>query len=267
MTNNDYPDLITRWGEPNKIHEAIIIGPPSSTNDLILTSRVIGKKYIYIAENRSICDMHVRWDGPGVPGINDSLLAGFVGSIPKEVHIETIWSPKKIRTSASVIPMQCKYQLRNVIAEEAHAYIPSLDYYRWNSLLTVEGIKDLLKTGLSLTSELIVGGMKLFKIISKVISGSDVYLYSLSVENGKDSYITGMISTDRAYYNFKQIRFQIEPEGAWSPKSFESTEFPGEFWAPLQVCAFLEQPDPIKSASILPVALLIPYTDAGRCSR
>jgi len=255
MANSNYPDIITRWNDPNKNHDAIIIHPPNSTNDLVLTSRVFVQsfgslqkhEYHYIAENGShangvYCDMHVDWTGPSV-NYNAPPTA------PKDLLVQSWFSPQKTRASANVdaVAGGNPFTARRVVAESADAYVP-WKHSVWKILKDIPW--DLIKKGVSLTSLLMMDSYELVKIVSYVISSNPIYSYSLKVINSKESEIMGMISN--ATFNGKHIGFNVLPGDSYSI-SFESKELPGEIWA------LLEAP-PLPG--IFPIALLIPKIDA-----
>lgn len=257
MSNSKYPDINTRWNEPNKNHDAIIIDPPNTTNDLILTSRVSVQsffslqkhEYHYIADNGShangvYCNMRVDWKGPGV-NYNVPLTG------PKDSFVQSWFSPQKMKTSADAdaIAGKIPFTARSVIAEHADAYVP-WNHSVWKILKKIPW--DLIKKGLSLTSSLVIGHYnELLRIESHVKSSSEVYFYSFTVINGKESEITGKIL--KATYNGEPISFNVAPGDSWN-KSFESMMLPGEIWA------LLEGPAPLQG--VFPIALLIPETDA-----
>ena len=257
MSNSHHPDINTRWNEPNKNHDAIIINPPNTTNDLILTSRVLVQsffslqkhEYHYIADNGShangvYCDMRVDWKGPGV-----NYNVPPTGS--KDLFVQSWFSPQKMKTSADAdaIAGKIPFTARSVIAERADAYVP-WNHSVWKILKDIPW--DLIKKGVSLTSSLMIDSYESVKIESSyVIFSNEVYSYSLKVINSKESEIRGMISN--ATFNGKRISFEVVPEGSYS-KSFKSKESPGEIWALLEGHAPLQ--------GVFPIALLIPKTDA-----
>lgn len=255
MANPNYTDIITRWNDPNKNHDAIIINPPNSINDLILTSRVSVQpflslqkhEYHYIAENGSYannvyCDMRVDWTGPSV-NYNAPPTA------PKDLLVQSWFSPQKMKASANVDAIAGKnpFTARRVVAEGADAYVP-WNHSIWKILKDIPW--DLIKK-VSLTSSLMIDSNELVKIESYVISSNEVYSYNLKVINSKESEIRGMISN--ATFNGERISFNVAPEASYS-KSFEIKESPGEIWA------LLEAPAPLQG--IFPIALLIPKKDA-----
>lgn len=259
MADSNYPDIITRWNDPNKNHDAIIINPPNSRNDLILTSRVFVQsfwnlqkhEYHYIAENGSYannvyCDMHVVWAGPNV-NYNAPPTA------PKDLLVQSWFSPQKTKASVNVdaIAGRNPFTARRVVAEGADAYVP-WNHSVWKILKDIPW--DLIKKGVSLTSSLMIDTYELVKIESYVISetsSNEVYSYSFKVINSKEIEIKGMIS--KATFSGERISFEVAPGGSYS-KSFESKESPGEIWA------ILEAP-PLPG--IFPIALLIPKIDAA----
>lgn len=260
MANSNYPDIITRWNDPNKNHDAIIINPPNSINDLILTSKVFGKafwslqlykyEYHYKAENGSYansvyCDMHVDWTGPRV---NYKVSP----TAPKDLLVQSWFSPIVMRTSANVcaIAGQNPFTARRVVAEGADAYVP-WNHSDWKILRDIPW--ELINKGVILTSSLMIDSYELVRIDTSVISATssnEVYSYSFKVINSKEIEIKAKISN--ATFNGERISFNVAPGESYS-KSFESKESPGEIWAVLEA-----PPLP----GIFPIALLIPKIDA-----
>ncbi len=264
MAKNKYPDIITRWNDPNKNHDAIIVKPPNTINDLILTSRISPqsffslqmKEYYYIAENGSYannvyCNMRIKWKAPGVDYIVHP-------TRPSNVTLQSLWSPQKVNTTADVDALAGRnpFSARSaVIAEKANAYVP------WNHSIwkVLEEVPiDLIKKGLLLISSFSIGNYpieysELLRVESLTRFDEKVYSYGLQILNGKEKKITGVILN--ATYNGKQIEFDLGPGDLWN-MSFESEEKPGEICKSLQF-------EISESKRILPISLLIPRKDAG----
>ncbi|HUV60381.1 MAG TPA: hypothetical protein VMW09_09775 [Desulfatiglandales bacterium] len=268
--SNGKSDIITRWNDPEKDHDAIILEPHNKTNDLVLTSRVFVQSFLtlqrheyhYIALNGSAangvyCDMIVEWNGVGkrlrVPPTS-----------PMDHRVDSWFSPQKIKASANVDPIagNIPFRARHVVAEYADAYVP-WNHFIWKPLkrLPKEGIKYLIGKRLGLSSVFLIGTYRssfndrssfneILKVESLVGFDLEQYSYELNITGGKEYRIVGEIA--EMTYNGEPVRFSAEP-GRLLKGSFKSSKEPGEIWKSLKLDVF---------SSILPVALLIPREDS-----
>lgn len=257
MSNSKYKEIISRWNDPNKDHNAIITNPPNTiTNDLILTSKVHVQsffslhkhQYHYIADNGSdangvYCNMRIDWKGPGITSTVSPTL-------PFNLKPQSFFSPQKITTSVDVqaIAGNIPFSARSVVAEQADCYVP------WNRSVW-KPLKKVIRTvkELILISSLLIGDEnEVLRIESRVEAMSDSYLYGLTITSGNESEITGKLSL--ADYDSESLSFNVPPGDSQDGTS-ESSMMPGEVWG------YFEALTPLQG--VFPIALIIPKKDVN----
>ncbi len=188
---SDKPALITRWGgTPSPAHDRLIVKPPNSTSDLVLTSEVIQgsifslqqHQYIYRADNLfaaggGYCFMKVKWDGPKIT---------FERAAPgPNVQISKSFSPAQtLQTTANaeVIADATPVTARSALAERADAYVPWLQGIAGP---VMKAVVALVKTGVALTTaaSLVLSSGEKLSITSQLSWSQDLYTYGITFKN------------------------------------------------------------------------------------
>lgn len=246
-TMADKAALVTRWGgTPSPAHDRLIVKPPNSTSDLVLTSEVIEQsffslqrhEYHYKADNLfgaggAYCLMNVKWDGPKIRF--DRLAPG-----PNVKTDKSFFSAQTLRTTANaeVIAGATPVTARSALAERADAYVP------WVQAIAgpvMKAVVALVKTGVpaaTAASLVLSSGEKLF-IISQLSWSEDLYTYAITFKNESAGPLHVTVAGVR--YNNYAIDLYLEP-GEDASYEFQTVDGPEEREAMVTIANICEFP-------------------------
>ncbi len=244
---SDKPALITRWGgTPSPAHDRLIVKPPNSTSDLVLTSEVIQgsifslqqHQYIYRADNLfaaggGYCFMKVKWDGPKIT---------FERAAPgPNVQISKSFSPAQtLQTTANaeVIADATPVTARSALAERADAYVPWLQGIAGP---VMKAVVALVKTGVALTTaaSLVLSSGEKLSITSQLSWSQDLYTYGITFKNEGAGPLQVTVAGVR--YNNYAIDLYMDP-GEDASYEFQTVDGPEEREAMVCIANICEFP-------------------------
>ncbi len=243
---SDKPALITRWGgTPSPAHDRLIVKPPNSTSDLVLTSEVIQgsilslqqHQYIYRADNLfaagGYCFMKVKWDGPKIT---------FERAAPgPNVQISKSFSPAQtLQTTANaeVIADATPVTARSALAERADAYVPWLQGIAGP---VMKAVVALVKTGVALTTaaSLVLSSGEKLSITSQLSWSQDLYTYGITFKNEGAGPLQVTVAGVR--YNNYAIDLYMDP-GEDASYEFQTVDGPEEREAMVCIANIFEFP-------------------------